>query len=587
MRTSGFRDTPVPDGLQHNLLSYISRVSFANHYFDLPAVASSAGLRQAGSSWRMDLKKAVSGQYDISRLARLMGASEEDIHGLTYPVAAGSTFGGRHLYLGHLVPWSSLDVGRPRYCPQCVEASPSYPRYWDIVWYTTCHKHRVPMVQRCGACDVTLEWSSWNWSNTCTHCGKTRSVAGQESPESAIECSAALSTFSAYSPAQDTGCGQRIGSLFELLSSTSQLSLAAIPRSMLGRFEFSPHLWSIEERQRLVAFTWPLRKDDNSAGAAIAALMTDSKRRYPHLDRDSHCLRLQHIVRDIPNEERRSRLLGQLCIARSQPRDQNNVSPEDNDDIATVSMVQVMLGTSRHNIMTLIKAGLLKGRFAHEQKRRSDWVVPIASVNELLGRFASVASPSTNTTGSSINTLARTPMGAALGGYSGIVAAICEGRLSVNAKWGDYRLSSLQVDQLSLLPTTELLRQSLTVPELMKRSGLYADAIYSLMKLGFLPYSREKRLTTPQRVVSVEDYGQFDNKYAVVTQIAADLKVNPTNLSDRLIDAGVLPVSGPRVDGGLINMFVRADLNSVDLQQILARTTYKSSAGRRRILSVH
>lgn len=574
---------PQLDPAQHNLLSLTSWISFFGHYLDVPGVASSAGIRGSGKALRVDLKQAISGQYELGTFAELCDCSPGMLSRLTYPVAQGSPLWSEHLFLDHVIQWNSLDVSRPRYCPQCIAESPLYSRCWDLIWYTTCHRHEVPLVQRCQDCEALLEWSSWNWSNTCSNCGEHRSVGAPSPAPEAVQLCELLSKSVREDSAADFQSAGEMGSLGEILSTISSLVVAAMPRAQLGRFNFSPHLWTIAERQELVAFAWPLVKDELSSTAAMIEMLARSRQAFPYLTDDSRCLPLRAAIESVQHKERLEWLRARLASAEKSPNPQIALNPESREEMATLEAVGTMLGTSRHNIMALLQAEMLHGRFAHEGKRRSDWVVSITSVDALLGLLAQVALHSDNPVGSSIHAAAKTPSGAAVGGLTGIVKAACQGRLRILVNNRDYRLSSLTVDPISLkVLTAPKASNALTVPEIASKLGLYADAVYRLMRLGFLPFRMEKRAVSPQRVVDLTDFALFSDTYAVVTQIATATKANPTNLSDRLMDAGLAPVSGPKVDGGLIYMFRREDLARVDLKAILARTNYKSRAGRPR-----
>lgn len=577
------RHVPKLDPARHNLLSLTSWISHMGDYLDVPGVARSAGIRQAGSSWRIDLKLAVSGQCDLTTLAEFCACSPETLTSLTYPAADGSPPWGEHLFLGHAVPWSALDVSHPRYCPTCIGASSDYPRYWDLIWYTTCHRHHVPLVQRCDECEVQLEWSSWNWSDVCPQCGVSRSVGATKGSPAAQDLCEHLSTFVDSERIAAISPDSSMGSLREIISTLSSLVVAAMPRAQLGRFDFSPHLWPITERQQLAGFGWPLIKDELSSTAAMTAMLARSRQMFPHLTEECRCLPLRKAIDSVQHDERRQWLHDRLAAAEKAPDPGVSLNQDCEEEMATLGAVEAMLGTSRHNTLALVEAGMLQGRFAHEGKRRSDWIVSIASVDALLGRLAKVSVHADQPRGLSIHDAAKTPAGAAAGGLTGLVNAACGGHLRIVVHDRDYRLSSLEVDTVTLKAlTAPKASDALTVPEIATKLGLYADAVYRLMRLGFIPFRKERRAVAPQRVVDLADFGLFSDTYVVVTQIATAIGANPTNLTDRLMDAGLAPVSGPKVDGGLIYMFKREDLARIDLQAVLSRPSYKSRAGRPR-----
>ena len=56
----------------------------------------------------------------------------------------------------------------PAFCPLCVKSGEPYLRYWDHCCYTVCHKHSVPLCDRCPECTRSLLWRNlYNWRCRC------------------------------------------------------------------------------------------------------------------------------------------------------------------------------------------------------------------------------------------------------------------------------------------------------------------------------------------------------------------------------------------------------------------------------------
>jgi len=77
--------------------------------------------------------------------------------------------------------------------------------------------------------------------------------------------------------------------------------------------------------------------------------------------------------------------------------------------------------------------------------------------------------------------------------------------------------------------------------------------------------------------IDQDEIDRFNNTYCTVVQLPFAMCTSTRGLSDRLIAHGVLPVTGPKVDGGSIYFFNRADLIDLDFSKILAQTEKSSS----------
>jgi DNA-binding transcriptional MerR regulator len=122
----------------------------------------------------------------------------------------------------------------------------------------------------------------------------------------------------------------------------------------------------------------------------------------------------------------------------------------------------------------------------------------------------------------------------------------------------------------------------LTLEETAERLGTYADAIRRIEKAGHLTrhVSANAQGRQPLTFTS-EEVQRFDRVYIFVGNLATQLSTGATSLSDRLAAVGVNPISGPRVDGALVNVFRRADLLDVDLQKVKALKNYPTRTGRK------
>lgn len=112
--------------------------------------------------------------------------------------------------------------------------------------------------------------------------------------------------------------------------------------------------------------------------------------------------------------------------------------------------------------------------------------------------------------------------------------------------------------------------------------GIYVSVIYRIIAAGFLPCQRTRK---KQMRVRISDIEKFKLNYVFAKELSLKFQCNSTNLTDKLIWAGVQPVHGPMIDGGIIYVFRRADVEKLDLAKVLHSKGYKSRCGRGHFLT--
>ena len=73
---------------------------------------------------------------------------------------------------------------------------------------------------------------------------------------------------------------------------------------------------------------------------------------------------------------------------------------------------------------------------------------------------------------------------------------------------------------------------------------------------------------------------RFQANFIFVSEIAKNYQCNPTNLTDKIVDEGVRPVSGPGIDNNLIYIFKREDIAKLDMKFVIQKKGYQTKTGR-------
>lgn len=119
-----------------------------------------------------------------------------------------------------------------------------------------------------------------------------------------------------------------------------------------------------------------------------------------------------------------------------------------------------------------------------------------------------------------------------------------------------------------------------TVKQAAERFQVYVDAVREALKIGQIS-TRAVRGKSNTVYIPEEDVIEFDKEfifmYPLVKQFDAQFNIFPAQLET----AGVFPVSGPHIDGGVTPIYRRDDLRGLNLSEIATRQKFKTNSGRK------
>ncbi len=140
------------------------------------------------------------------------------------------------------------------------------------------------------------------------------------------------------------------------------------------------------------------------------------------------------------------------------------------------------------------------------------------------------------------------------------------------------RLKKKEHDQQS---DSEEASEWLDTNQVAEKLGTYSEAVRFLRIKGWIEF-RDRDLQGKKRFIAYrKDVIEFHQAYVLGGTIASQLGMNPTNLSEKLMALGVQPVAGPKLDGLLVYLFRRADIENVDLESLRIMEKYPTNAGRK------
>lgn len=109
---------------------------------------------------------------------------------------------------------------------------------------------------------------------------------------------------------------------------------------------------------------------------------------------------------------------------------------------------------------------------------------------------------------------------------------------------------------------------------------VYPEVVRRAVKTGFMAKNLKKG-ASGKLLIDASEVSAFLRKYVFVGPLAKQLNTPNTTLAARLAAVGILPVSGPNVDGGLVTIYDKGTLDESKISIALTAKTYSNNAGRK------
>ncbi|MFJ5296839.1 TniQ family protein [Pseudomonas sp. NPDC088368] len=109
---------------------------------------------------------------------------------------------------------------------------------------------------------------------------------------------------------------------------------------------------------------------------------------------------------------------------------------------------------------------------------------------------------------------------------------------------------------------------------------VYPEVVRRAVKAGFMTKNLKKG-ASGKMLIDAGEVSTFQRNYVFVGPLAKQLNSPNTTLAARLAAVGILPVSGPNVDGGLVTIYDRCTLDESKISTALTAETYSNNAGRK------
>ena len=565
-------------------------------------VAGMAGLRQPGCVTRC---------ADLTRLAALASMPVDSLEALTYrPVDRFA----HHRFGAGLLHRDMLDLMSRRVCPACLERSAFHRRAWDLTMLTACPEHAIRLVNCCPQCYRHLGWAdtsvdrcrcgseSKSWPQATVSVRESRSCARLLELASAAECGWLPGPLRECDPADLVRLSMALGMFLtgwrggrrpETLMGAGPDAVACVvvagiealvdwPRPLLEFLEVE-RLRAGERSGRYGAakalgpfYGWLRDVEPGPVKNALMAVVQRSIASDPvevHRMHRSELLSAGRAAKPVlVNLRQAADMLGRsttttkrmLADARL-PDEQfgGRGIPTALDGAAVLSLmhseqglltlrdVASRIGLAKARTRRILKAGLVPvcNPASNAQSRR--WAVDTAAVDGFLcGMLARVVPRPRERLGGfdyAVEALRRRSID-----MVAMLRRLQEGSLCPagvdEAAVGIKQLMFARSDIVALCAASEPSR-FLTVQEAARLLGLKWQVVDHLVRRGILT-------RTPEGIPVTAVEG-FSADFVTGAELARVRKTSPRALAASLAAAGIVPVSGPSVDGGRQNFYAR------------------------------
>ncbi|MEK6738153.1 MAG: TniQ family protein [Planctomycetota bacterium] len=154
-----------------------------------------------------------------------------------------------------------------------------------------------------------------------------------------------------------------------------------------------------------------------------------------------------------------------------------------------------------------------------------------------------------------------------------LVRLILDGKITPAAKEAETGFASLlfntfEIEQFSRTEAVKRRGDKRTMGETARILRTSNDECAFLVKHGFLSAEKAAGGRGGTWMISQDEIDRFNNTYCTLRIVVQTLNTSTRGLLDRLMANGIMPVTGPNIDGGKMYYFKKADLEAADFSKI-------------------
>lgn len=128
----------------------------------------------------------------------------------------------------------------------------------------------------------------------------------------------------------------------------------------------------------------------------------------------------------------------------------------------------------------------------------------------------------------------------------------------------------------------QIFNENFGLKEIAEILTINYETARKLAKMGWFDSEKNYQDTDSSGKYSKKKLHEFQSKYMLVAPLAKQLRVNPTNLVEKLGSLNIMPIHGPHTDSTPINIFLKADLQDISSNDIDMIQHYPTRTGRQK-----
>lgn len=521
---------PIPQ-VEESPKSLLSRYASGNFY---PSVRLALGVRAENS--RNSRGFLFGGLSEVKQFAsQLEGFMQVDLERWFYGQAAGFTDESPVIWNGCEVPYDFFIQSRVRVCPCCI-GNRVVHQSADFSFFSACPVHQVKLHEVCGGCKKDIPWS-YGTIDRCRHC-HFQFKALEEIPL----------------------CRPSENLIMDWVRSGDRTSFNRCMGFLRALRGFYPR--GVFESGVLLDVAIKVSQGETSGLLELLAPL------YPAGIVPQRLILAPLILSCGPDSENIKQKISAL-LPGIVHTSQTELSTEAiGKPYLRVNEVEFALNISANTRRKLVEHGFLSDAQRLNGLRQVDTASVIKFFSLLnASMIKSVTFPSDKWDRFGASVLNNTVL-------------VAQGKAQLNLHDWSNGCAGLWIKPIVKNPRSKP-DGLLSINDFARAANTYPDAIRRAVKAGIVtPDPREDSKAgagfKPETVES------FCKQYCFSSEIAQETQLGRTIISTVLSSVGIEPVSGPKVDGALVPLYKRSDLEGIDVRALIQRKEFKSNSGRKK-----
>ena len=549
---------PVPclprDG--ESLPGLISRIVTTNSYTDLATVASNFGVKVGRDGISdTDMLRISKGKIDFKQVSELLECKESRLKKaiLNLPIAKPGSNTDSH-----------LSINRWKICPKCMVENGTHQRFWMLSLVTACPEHELQLIDTCKSCLSPLS-TTQPLTGYCLNCYETLFSSGATQLE--ISSSRVIrDSLIEYEQNNKTN----LNIILERLMTVLYLSSSS---SLRSRHRYSPQLMSADEIRRVISKIWVPASSKTKLSNFISIQREQFRKKWPYLP-NAHKILVDRL-----------KALGVTLKLSENPTTftSKHVECDDLCEIPT-ELAAKAAGMSGFILRRLIKAEMISSKTFSEKNHKSFFgatrLVSLFELNSLLSEIHSFAIPIEQSCGNTLVSFLSQDI-------IKIIERIRAGKLTLFSN-GSNNLHGLSVQYNETIAYQKrffIPNECMSSKQVSEMLNTYHAVVADLIDRNIIHLVSES--VEIRHLISKSSVEEFNDNYILVGALAKLHDLNATNLSEKLAELNVLPISGPKIDGALVAIYSREDISELDFSQVKEMENYSTKTGRKSTVDIN